>query len=197
MTDVPCPTIYVAPERGGLRPWQRLRWSELAVLGRYLLLRARHPGLRGGPFSVGRGAELRLGPRARVRIGRGVRLARDFSASVRGDVQIGDHVFFNRGCTVVVYSQLSIGAHSLFGEYVSIHDESHIVDATATPVAARGYTAAPISIGRNVWVGAKATILSGVTIGDGAVIGCNAVVTRPIPARVLAVGAPARVVREI
>ena len=52
-------------------------------------------------------------------------------------------------------------------------------------------------IGNNVWVGTKATILQGVTIGDNAVIGANAVVTRDIPANSIAVGAPARVVKTL
>ena len=57
--------------------------------------------------------------------------------------------------------------------------------------------AAPITIGNNVWLGAGVIVLSGVTIGDGAVVGAGSIVTKSIPANSLAVGNPARVIREI
>ena len=57
--------------------------------------------------------------------------------------------------------------------------------------------AAPIVLGKNVWVGSNATILQGVTIGDNSVIGAGAVVTGDIPANTVAVGVPAKVVRDI
>lgn len=57
--------------------------------------------------------------------------------------------------------------------------------------------AKPITVGNNVWIGAHSTVLAGVTIGDNAVIGAGSVVTRDIPANVVAVGVPCRVMREI
>jgi hypothetical protein len=59
----------------------------------------------------------------------------------------------------------------------------------------QGVVVAPVRIGRNVWIGSKATVLKGVSIGDNAVIGANAVVTRDIPANAVAAGIPARVLR--
>ncbi len=64
--------------------------------------------------------------------------------------------------------------------------------ALEEPLARRGFETAPIKIGRNVWVGAKATILMGVTIGDNAIVGANSVVTRDVPAGATVAGAPAR-----
>jgi acetyltransferase-like isoleucine patch superfamily enzyme len=59
-----------------------------------------------------------------------------------------------------------------------------------------GPTEAPVRIGDRVWIGARATILKGVRVGEGAVIGAGSVVTRDVPARALVAGNPARVVRE-
>ncbi|MCA1779929.1 MAG: hypothetical protein LC637_11255 [Xanthomonadaceae bacterium] len=60
-----------------------------------------------------------------------------------------------------------------------------------------GFTTAPVEIGNNVWIGAKATITKGVKIGNNAVVGANSVVTSDIPAGVLAAGVPARILRTI
>ena len=56
---------------------------------------------------------------------------------------------------------------------------------------------APVTIGRNVWIGANATILAGVTIGDDAVVAAASVVTKDVPAQAIVVGSPARVVRSV
>jgi acetyltransferase-like isoleucine patch superfamily enzyme len=122
---------------------------------------------------------------------------RNFTGSFLGPIQvtIGNNVYFGRGCHVVVRSALTIGDNCLFGEMVSIHDENHVFGRGPEPIASRGLAAAPIVVGNNVWVGAKATILQGVRIGDNAVIGANAVVTRDVPANTVAVGIPARVIR--
>jgi acetyltransferase-like isoleucine patch superfamily enzyme len=177
--------------------WQRLRPRELAVALRFALLRARYPQLRGGPFSMAARGDLVLGPTAEVHIGRGVRFSCDFTGRLHSAATIGARCFFNRGCMLVAYSPLMIGEDCLFGEYSSIHDANHALTPLDMPIGQRGFTIAPITIGRNVWVGAKATILPGVTIGENTVVGANAVVTRSLPANVLAVGSPAHVVRSL
>jgi acetyltransferase-like isoleucine patch superfamily enzyme len=78
---------------------------------------------------------------------------------------------------------------------VSIRDHNHRFDKLDVPVRLQGMTSAPVRIGRNVWIGGKATITKGVSIGDNAVIGANAVVTHDIPANAIAVGVPARVIK--
>ena len=195
------PPILVLGDRRALA-WKRLwRWHlrrltprNIAGLVRYLLLRIRFRNLRVGLFFLDRGGSVRVGPSGRARFGRRVRMMRDFSCSLHGELVIGNDVYFARACTVSVHSTVTIGNDCLFGEHVSIHDENHELGDGTEPRASLGFVAAPITIGNNVWVGAKATILSGVSIGDNAVIGANAVVTRDVPANSIAVGIPARVV---
>lgn len=179
------------------RPRGRITLRHLTGLCRYLWLRLRFRHFRVGLFFVDRGADLWIGPHAEVRLGRGVRFMRDFTGHFYGRVEIGENVFFNRGCNIIVHESLFIGKNCLFGEMVSIHDENHVAGRGPEPLSSRGFVTAPVVIGQNVWIGAKATILPGVRIGDNAVIGANAVVTRDVPANCIAVGVPARVVREL
>lgn len=184
---------FVAP----LRPSNRsLSARNVAALVRCLALWGRYPQLRGRLFYLGAGAEIRVERQAKIQIAPGLRCMRGFTLVVAGELQIGRGVGFNRGCYLAALERVVIGADCLFGEGVSIHDENHQFGPDgAGPIANRGFRTRPITIGRNVWVGAKATILQGVAIGDNAVIGAHSVVTGDVPANSVAVGIPARVVR--
>jgi acetyltransferase-like isoleucine patch superfamily enzyme len=159
--------------------------------------RIRYPHFRVNFFEIGKGGHLDIGPDAQIHFGHGVHFDFSFVGDFYGKVTLGNGVMFQHNSHVSVHEQLTIGDHSLFGEYVSIHDENHIVTEGSEPIVDHGFVTKPVTIGRNVWVGAKATILSGVTIGDNVIIGANAVVTRDIPAYTMAGGVPARVIREI
>ena len=79
---------------------------------------------------------------------------------------------------------------------MSIRDQDHRFGHGLTTAKA-GFTTAPILIGNNVWIGAKATVIKGVTIGDNVVVAANSVVTHDIPSNVVVAGVPARILREI
>ncbi len=177
----------------------RLTGHNAALLCRYALLRLRlrRRNLRTGYFHVGRGADIVIGSQARVHFGREVRFMRDFTGHFMGRVTLGDGVFFNRGCHIVVQESLTVGDYSLFGEGVSIHDDNHVIGRGREPIASRGLITRPVVIGRNVWVGARAVILPGVHIGDNAVVGAGAVVTRDVPPNTIVAGVPARVIKEL
>lgn len=97
--------------------------------------------------------------------------------------------FFNSGSLIVCTTEISIGEMCLFGEQVIVRDDdSHGIDHRPRR--------APITIGDKVWVGMRAMILKGVTIGDGAVVAAGSVVTRDVPAGALVGGVPARVIRK-
>lgn len=97
--------------------------------------------------------------------------------------------FLNTGSLLVCTTEISIGEMCLFGEQVIIRDDdSHEID--------HRLRRAPITIGDRVWVGMRAMILKGVTIGDGAVVAAGSVVTRDVPAGVLVGGVPARIIRK-
>lgn len=108
-------------------------------------------------------------------------------------LEIGPRTWIGYGCSIAAQRSIRIGADCHFGPYTNILDNEYhdVYDHHATPESR------PISIGDNVWIGTRVIILPGVTIGDGAVIGAGAVVTHDIPARSVAAGNPARVLRTL
>jgi acetyltransferase-like isoleucine patch superfamily enzyme len=130
---------------------------------------------------------------ANVRLGRGVLLQDHvyIRAGTDGSVIIGDRAAINSFCRIFGHGTVTIGEDTQLGPGSLITTTDH----DYTKALATRYKS--VTIGREVWVGANVTILPGVEIGDSAVIGAGSVVNRSIPARTLAVGVPARVVREI
>lgn len=110
------------------------------------------------------------------------------------NIHLGERVFFNFNCVVLDVCPVTIGDFTLFGPAVQVLTATHPLNAELRRTRESG---APIAIGADVWVGAGAILCPGITIGSKSVIGAGSVVTRDIPAGVLAVGNPCRVVREI
>ena len=105
---------------------------------------------------------------------------------------IGDGVYMNAGASIYAYHDLIIGNNVLMAPFVYIiDDDTHQVE----PGSAQHK--GPIIVGNNVWLGRNVAVLSGVTIGDGAVIGANSVVTKSIPPNSFAAGSPAQVLRKL
>ncbi|HKN85817.1 MAG TPA: sugar O-acetyltransferase [Nitrospiraceae bacterium] len=110
------------------------------------------------------------------------------------NIELGQRVFFNFNCVVLDVCRVRIGDFTLLGPAVQIYTALHPLDATLRQHQEFGKR---VEIGSNVWIGGGAIILPGVRIGSQSVIGAGSVVTRDIPDRVLAVGNPCRVIREI
>ena len=110
-------------------------------------------------------------------------------------VHLGKNVYANFNLTLVDDTHIYIGDCTMIGPNVTIATASHPV---LPELREKGYQYnVPVHIGRNCWLGAGVVVLPGVTIGDNTVIGAGSVVTRDIPANVVAVGSPCRVLREI
>lgn len=170
----------------------------LRALGRRLrlyYLRLRFPRARfGSRCDIRPGLSLLIGRKACLAVGSRCVLDRAMTIECHGRLTIGDRVVFGHHCTLAALEEVIIGDYCMIAEQVSIRDHDHCFEG-AGPVCHQGFKVAPVHIGKNVWIGAKATITRGVTIGDNAVIGANAVVTKDIPAQAVAVGVPARVIR--
>ena len=110
-------------------------------------------------------------------------------------VFFGDNVFVNFNSIFVDDAYIYIGSNTMIGPDVNIATAVHPISPTLRRHGLQ-YNKS-VHIGENVWIGANATILPGVTIGNNSIIGGGAVVTHDIPANVIAVGNPARILREI
>ena len=110
-------------------------------------------------------------------------------------ITLGHDVFVNFNCVFLDCSTITIGPQTQLGPAVQLYTATHPLDPvarTAGPELAR-----PIVIGARVWIGGGAIVLPGVSIGDDTVVGAGSVVTRSLPAGVVAVGNPCRVIRQL
>ena len=110
------------------------------------------------------------------------------------NIEVGDNFYANVGCTILDCAPVTIGSNVLLAPGVSLYTAGHPAD-TGQRVAGLEY-AYPISIGNNVWIGGNAIVLPGVSIGDNTIIGAGSVVTKDLPANVIAVGNPCRVIKD-
>lgn len=110
-------------------------------------------------------------------------------------VHFGKGVYANFNLTLVDDTHIYVGDYTMFGPNVVLATAGHPILPELRPLAYQ-YNM-PIHIGKNCWLGAGVIVLPGVTIGDNTVIGAGSVVTKDIPANVVAVGNPCRVLREI
>ena len=111
------------------------------------------------------------------------------------NLSLGAGTFVGNGCVIVAQQSIRIGQRVLIGEYVSIRDQDHRIDG-AGPILDSGFETSPIEIGDDVWIGAKSTVLRGSCIGNGAVVGAHSLVRGNLPDGAVAVGLPARIVRQ-
>ena len=109
------------------------------------------------------------------------------------NITVGKNVFINSGCRFQDQGGISIGDGTLIGHNVVLATLNHGI----APDERHDLFPAPIHIGKNVWIGANATVLPGVTIGDNAVIAAGAVVTKDVPANTVVGGIPAKGIRSV
>lgn len=112
------------------------------------------------------------------------------------ELEVGDRCGINDFSIVTVNRAVTIGNDVMIAEMVSIRDSDHETASVDVPMNRQGFSAEPIVIEDNVWISRGVAVLKGVRIGTGAVIGANAVVTKDIPPYAVAVGVPAKVIRD-
>ena len=181
-------------------------------------LLARHRKRLAAIGEIGENFQFTLGTRFRNEAGSGaIRVGRhaglldcELIAYRGGEIRIGDYTWMSLRGQIISASSVAIGSYCIIARDVYIGDTNeHPLDAAERRKQTIAYLergvppdrsyadAAPVVIGSDVWVGERAMILKGVTIGDGAIVAAGSVVTKPVPPNTIVAGNPARVVKEL
>lgn len=116
-------------------------------------------------------------------------------ADISSDLTAGAYSFVSINCRIC--PNVSIGKYTMLASDVQILGEDHVFDNSNTPIIFSGRPNLPFTIiGDDVWIGARAIIKAGVTIGDGAIIAAGSVVTKDVPARKIYGGVPAKFIKN-
>jgi maltose O-acetyltransferase len=128
-------------------------------------------------------------------VGSDVIINPNFRCDYGAMIHIGDRAFVNFDCVFLDGAEIQIGADCWIAPQVQLITVNHAIDPSARRAGWEVHR--PVTLGENVWLGAGALVLPGVSIGADTVVGAGAVVSASLPAGVVAVGNPARVLREI
>ena len=128
-------------------------------------------------------------------VGKSVCIHSPFHCDFGAQISVGDHFVGNFNLTILDEAPVTIGDHVFIGPNVGIYTVNHALLPDQRNAGIM--RSLPIAIGNNVWIGGHTVVMQGVTIGDNTVLGAGSVVTHNIPAGVVAVGSPSRVLRKI
>jgi acetyltransferase-like isoleucine patch superfamily enzyme len=142
------------------------------------------------------GVKLEIGRDATLRIGRWAWLGHGTKIRVHeGEVSIGAKTVMGQECTISAFQHVSIGRECIVADRVMLIDFDHGAVEVERPVRLQGIYKRDVRVGHNVWMGYGACVLRGVSIGDNAIVGTSAVITKDVPANAVVAGSPARVIR--
>lgn len=126
-------------------------------------------------------------------IDEGFRMFPPFYTDCGRNIRVGKNVFINAGCCFQDQGGIFVGDGVQIGHQVVLATLNHDL----VPARRKSMFHAPIVIGNNVWIGAHATILAGVTLGENSVVAAGAVVTKDVPAGAVVAGVPAKIIKNI
>ena len=175
-----------------------LKWRYGILIARWLYLKIRWRGRlqTDGLCFVCSGVHLEIGADARVVLGRWSWIGNDSKIRAHeGVVEIGAKSVLGQECTLSCYQHISIGRECIIADRVMMIDFDHGSAEVERAIREQGIYKRDVHVGHNVWIGYGACLLRGVNVGDHAVIGTAAVVTRDVPDDAVVGGAPARVLR--
>jgi acetyltransferase-like isoleucine patch superfamily enzyme len=174
-------------------PWYLVRYWRL------LKFKLTNPHIitRGMVF-LGKGVEIQATPElSTLEIGRWVHIGdKNTIRCHEGSLRFGDKVVLGRDNVINTYLDIELGDSVLMADWVYLCDFDHRMDDINVPIKDQGILKGPVRIGPDTWIATKVTILRNTTVGRGCVLGSHAVVKGEIPDFSIAVGAPAKVVKN-
>ena len=196
------------PRQARFLTWSSLRWVwrnhawswwYLVRYWRFFWFKVRNPHIiTEGFVFIGRRVEIhaRRGY-GRMILGRWVHVGDENRLRCHeGTMRVGDKCVFGRDNTINCFLDVELGEGTIVADWVYVCDFDHVTDDIAIPIKDQGIVKSPVRIGPDVWVGAKASILRGTSIGRGSVIAAHAVVRGDVPEYSIVGGIPARVLKD-
>lgn len=136
--------------------------------------------------------------KGQLEAGKRMLLAKHTELRSYGELKIGNNFCLNSYSRIIAHDKITIGNNVTLAQFVSILDHDHNYDVNHQgELCLNGYKTAPISIGNNVWIADKVTILKGVTIGDNVIIGANSLVIKDVESNSIVGGVPAKLLKKI
>ena len=182
-----------------MKLYYKSRWYKSISVGRYLLLRwwygkqFRCPNLS----MIGKDCGIHIFKDGHIHCKERIIVDDHVMLFAKGQLNIGQRFCINRYSRIVAHDQINIGDHVTIGQMVSILDHDHRYQMKDGQLGLDGYTTAPITIGNNIWIGDKCTILKGVTIGDNVVVGAQTLVHKDVPPNVVIGGTPFKILKNL
>jgi acetyltransferase-like isoleucine patch superfamily enzyme len=170
---------------------------KVSMRARAQRLRLIHPGIQvGHRVRVGKGVRLFVDRDGVLILGDGCEVDDGATIAIygRGRIELGPGSFVGHRGTLAAHSSIVLGRGAFLAELVSVRDHDHLVGAAPSSGI---FEIQPVTIGADVWIGSKATLVRGAWIGNGTVVGANAVVRGELPPRTVCGGIPAKVIRRI
>jgi acetyltransferase-like isoleucine patch superfamily enzyme len=174
-------------------PWYLVRYW------RFLRMRLANPSVvtRGMVFLDGGAVIEARNGHGRIILGRWLHVGAHTALRCHeGTLSVGDKSVLGRDVSINCYLDVEVGASALFADHVYVSDFDHKYGDLDVPIKDQGIVKSRVRIEPDVWIGTKVTVRRGVVIGTGSVVGANAVVTRDVPPYSVAVGVPARVIKD-
>lgn len=175
----------------------------ILFLGKRVSLKNKRLISLGKTITIGDNVEINALSKNGVIIGHNVTILRNTIIECTGNIKnlgegltIGNYVGIAQNCFIQVRGKVKIGDYVIFGPYVKIFSENHNFNDINIPIVLQGETRLPVVIENNVWIGANATILGGITIGEGSIIAAGAIVNKDIPPFSIAAGIPAKIIKS-
>ncbi len=186
--------------------WYRIFFKQCGgflFVGKRCKIRHCHKIRTGKTIQIGDQVEINALSREGIILGNNVSIHRNTIIECTGVIRnlgeglvIGNNVGIAQNCFIQVRGKVTIGNDVMFGPGVSVFSEEHGFEDLEKPMIAQAETRRPVQIGNNVWIGTRAVILGGVTIGEGSIIAAGAVVRESVPPYSVVAGVPAKVIRS-
>jgi maltose O-acetyltransferase len=137
--------------------------------------------------------------KGRIRFGKKVILGDCVEIQSNGLLSIGTGTSINKYSRIVALENIAIGSYVTIAQFVTIldHDHDFKFDPNAQQLQLQGYTTAPITIGNNVWLADKCTVLKGVTIGNNVIAGAHTLINKDVPDNCIIAGTPFKILKQL